>query len=811
MARSRELFDNGWKFIKDDVRDAELAAFDDAKWRSLDLPHDWSIEGPYSEDNISGQSLAYLPGGIGWYRKSFKLQKQDQGKRVFIEFDGVFRFSDVWINGNHLGFFPDGYTSFQYELTDHLVFNKQNVIAVRVDNSQQPNSRWYTGSGIYRHTWLTKTAPAYIVKDTPYIVSPVVKTDDSSLFIQANIKNEYDDVGGFLLNVEVLDAAGKKVAEKFDARFVDPGQTQRYTISVWLKNLTLWDIDNPYLYTIRFSLYAGEKMVPEKLLDNMDIPFGFRSIEFTTNNGFLLNGKRVKIQGLAVHHDAGLLGAAVPEKVWERRLKKMKEMGCNSVRNAHSAAAPELLDMCDRLGLTVFDEFHDEWQISWAKNHSNMDFKNSVTSDSRFGASQYFDEWGYQNTAATIRRDRNHPCVIIWGIGNEIWEQGQKGGHLIAQKLTDICHFEDPTRPTMTANNDTHNETPGYQTTVDFMQATDLIGYNHIQNWGTVYRRLYFEDKWTHPDWKVMGSENAFSSNYRGEYVMEPLVASHHKPYYMSMLDSEELWKFTKLYDYVFGDYLWAGIDYMGEWAWPNILSCCGLLDTCGFEKDSYYCFASQWSNKPVIKVIPHWNWPGMEGKAIPVICLTNCDEVELFVNGQSYGKQAYDYFRLGHTKTRSFVAKPKRITTNELHLTWWVPYQPGEIRVVGTKEGKVYEDSIFTCGPAAKVELKAEEKEFKADNTDICHVVAKLLDVKGHFSLQAKDKLTWTVEGPGEIWCLDSGSPTNHDIGIHAKSLMAYNGLSLAYVKAFKPGVIKITVSGKGIKPQTISLKAVK
>ena len=296
------------------------------------------------------------------------------------------------------------------------------MIAVRVDNSQQPNSRWYTGSGIYRHTWLTRTSPVYIVKDTTYITTPIAKAEESSLYIQTKIRNEFKTAGGFLLNVEILDAAGIKIAENFDARRIDPGKEGRLAISMWLENITLWDIHNPYMYTARFSVYQGEETLPEKLLDSIDVPFGIRSIEFTKDNGFFLNGKLVKIQGVALHHDAGLLGAAVPERVWERRLLRLREMGCNSIRTAHSAAAPELLDMCDRLGLMVFDEFHDEWQIRKEKNHSQTHFKLSKINDARYGASQYFDEWGYKNTAATIHRDRNHPSVIIWGIGNEIPE-----------------------------------------------------------------------------------------------------------------------------------------------------------------------------------------------------------------------------------------------------------------------------------------------------------------------------------------------------------------------------------------------------
>jgi len=803
------MFDFGWRFHKDDIRGAEQAVFNDSDWRKLDLPHDWSIEGPFDRDNISGQSLAYLPGGVGWYRKSFKIAADEKGKRFFIEFDGVYRFSEVWINGHHLGFFPDGYTSFQYELTPYVVFDKDNVITVRVDNSQQPNSRWYTGSGIYRHVWLTKTSPAYIVKDTTYITTPIVKAEECSMYILTWVQNELDKTSPFIVNTEILDAAGNKIGEKWDARFIDPGTSQRFTLPLWVNNVHLWDIDDPYLYTARFSVYEGQDIIEEKLMDRIDIKFGYRSIEFDKDKGFFLNGKHIKLQGAAVHHEAGLLGAAVPDRVWERRLQKLKDMGLNSIRNAHSAASPELLDMCDRIGLTVFDEMHDEWKISWEKNHSETHFGISKANDSRYGASQYFDEWGYKNTAATIHRDRNHPCVIIWGIGNEIWEQGQPGGHLITRKLNDLCHVEDPTRPTMTANNDIHNETPGHKTTIEFLESSDLIGYNHIGGWGTVSRRLYSEDKYAHPEWKVSGSENANIFSYRGTYVLESDDTFMTKPYYTAMLDAEELWKFTKLYDYVMGDYLWTAIDYLGEWPWPLISAPCGLLDVCGFEKDSYYFFKSQWSDKPVIKLLPHWNWQGEEGKPIPVICYTNCDEVELIVDGQSLGKQAYHYFRLGATKTRDWKSKPRRVTTNELHLSWIVPYKAGELRAIGTKDGKVYEDIVRTCGPAAKVQLDADRSEIKADSKDICHVEVRLLDAKGEFARVSNDKLKFAIEGAGEILCLDNGNAASHEIGMYASSISAYNGMCIAYIRSSKTGTIKLTVSGDGIAPQSVSLKS--
>lgn len=810
MKRTKECFDTGWKFFKGDVADAKNSGFDDSTWRTLDLPHDWSVEGPFDAESPSGQSLSYLPGGVGWYRKSFGLPPEDRGKKIFIDFDGAYRFTDVWINGEHLGFFPDGYTGFQYDLTPFVAFDKENVVAVRVDNSQQPNSRWYSGSGIYRHTWLTKTSPAYIMKDSAYITTPLAKAEESAIYILASVKNEYGHAKAFTVNVEIIDAEGNAVADKWDARVVDPGSSDRFSLTLWVKNITLWDIENPYLYTARFSVYDGEEVDASKLVDFLEIPFGIRSIEFHKDDGFLLNGRRVKIQGVALHHEAGLLGAAVPDKVWERRLRKLREMGTNGIRTAHAAASGEFMDLCDRLGFFVMDEVFDEWVLCWEKNYSKTRAGIGKALDARYGTSQYFEEWGYKNLATIIRRDRNHPSVVMWGIGNEIFEQNENFGYLIARKLVEVCHVEDPTRPAMSACERIRSQLPGCAARDEYLEALDVVGFNYANRWETTYRRFYSEDRHLHPEWKIIGSENSNVVGVRGVYHIDGNPETRFaRPYFMNMLEIEEQWKFTKLYDYVAGDYIWTGIDYLGEAPWPRVASASGMLDTSGFEKDSYYFFASQWGKKPVLKLAPHWNWQGREGTAIPVVCYTNCDEVELFVNGQSYGVQAYDYFRLGQTRDYEVYHTPIRtVTTNDLHLLWMVPYQPGEIRAVGKKDGKVYEDVVATCGNAAGLALSADCSSLKADGADICHVEIRLFDRDGNFARLSNDRLDFKLEGAGEILCLNSGSNVSHEIGMHATSMCAFNGMCLAYIKAArKPGRMKLTVSGENIAPQSIEI----
>ena len=788
--------------------------FDDSLWRVLDLPHDWSIEGPFDGDNPSGQSLAYLPGGIGWYRKSFEVGKEDQSKKIFLDFDGVYRFSDVWVNGNHLGFFPDGYTGFQYDITQYIRFGSRNVVSVRVDNSQQPNSRWYSGSGIYRHTWITKTSPCHIVNDSAYITTPTAAQAESSIYILTNVANETKKEKAILVNVEILNAEGGLAAQKWDARIINPGCSERFSITLWLKDVHLWDTEDPYLYTARFCVYEGEEIDPAKMTDQLEIPFGIRSIEFHKDNGFLLNGKRVKIKGVALHHEAGLLGAAVPDKVWERRLRKLREMGANGIRTAHAPASNEFMDLCDRMGFLVMDEVFDEWKLCWEKNYAKTRAGIGKALDARYGTSQYFDEWGCKNLASIIRRDRNHPSVILWGIGNEIFEQNENFGYQIARQLVEVCHREDPTRPAMSACERIRSQLPGCAAKDEFLGALDVIGYNYANRWETTFRRYYAEDKATHPDWKVLGSENSNIYGIRGVYHLDGDPANRFTiPYVMSMLEVEEQWKFTNLYDYVAGDYIWTGIDYLGESPWPRIGGGSGMLDTSGFEKDAWYFFASQWSNKPILKLLPHWNWLGREGTAIPVICYTNCDEVELFVNGKSFGVQAYDYFRLGQTKDYGIFHTPiRRVTTNNLHLLWMVPYHPGEIRAVGKKDGKTFEEVVRTCKGTSALSLIPDCTQLSADGVDICHVEVRLLDENGSLARLANDELHFQLEGEGTILCLNSGNNQSHEIGMHANKLCAFNGLCLAYIQAGrKPGKIKLTVSGKGIPPKSIKIDVVK
>jgi beta-galactosidase len=411
--------------------------------------------------------------------------------------------------------------------------------------------------------------------------------------------------------------------------------------------------------------------------------------------------------------------------------------------------------------------------------------------------------------AAIIRRDRNHPSIIMWGIGNEIFEQNENFGYVIARKLVEVCHLEDPTRPAVAGCERIESDIPAYKAKEEFLDALDIVGYNYINRWRTAYRRLYAEDRERRPDWKIIGSENACIYCVRGKYTLEGDPHNRYKiPYFMNMLDVEERWKFTNLYDYVAGDYLWTGIDYLGEAPWPRIGSLGGMLDTSGFEKDGYWFYASQWGAEPIIKLAPHWNWDEA-GQAIPVICYTNCEEVELFVNGQSCGVQAYDYFREGQSKDYGNFDKPlRRITTNDLHLTWMVPYAPGEIRAVGKKDGKVYEDRIGTCGEATTLTLEADTLELRANGTDICHVTVRLFDKDGNFAVTSYEPIKVDVEGAGRLLCLNSGNNESHEIGMYAIEMCASAGMLLAYVQVGNDGgEIRITAGGKGITPCSVTV----
>lgn len=788
--RQRLSFDFNWKFLLGDIQDAEKTDFDDSTWRNLNVPHDWSIEGSYNKDEPVGGNGAFLPTGIGWYRKHFTLPVSAKDKSVRIEFDGIYMNSDVWINGYHLGKRPYGYISFQYDLTPYLNQNK-NVVAVRVDNSQQPNTRWYSGSGIYRHVWLTIADKIHIAMWGIAITTPYAKEDSASINISTKIENQSENNGGegFIQSI-ITNADGKEVARgKATFNFKDNKNTHVEQV-ISLKQPSLWSVESPYLYTLHSQVIKNGKTI-----DDIFTPFGIRAIEYSTTKGFLLNGKHIKMKGVNLHHDGGIVGAAVPVGVWERRLKILKTMGCNAIRTSHNPPAPEFLDLCDRLGFLVMDEAFDEWKEGKRP----------------YGYHLYFDEWGERDLVAMIQRDRNHPSVVLWSIGNEIREQPKEGGYLLAQKLTAIVHHEDPTRPsTLGCDNIAADDYPARP---EFLKSLDIVGYNYVDRWHERRELYYSIDKLAHPDWLMIGTESVSNGGIRGEYSLgdDPNVI---KPSYnFRMIRAEQLWKFVSSHDYVIGDFMWTGIDYLGESRWPYKNNPAGVIDMCGFPKDGFYFYQSQWTKQPMIHLFPHWNWPGREGQVIPVLCYTNCDAVELFLNGKSFGEKRLEFPRQGTSGSWNGYDHPRVFpTTTDLHLSWDIPYEPGVLKAIGRRNSEVVTiDSVCTTGPAYKIQLKADKQVIKANNRDVVHLVAEIVDEKGFLVPGADNKLEIKVTGAGKVLGIGSGNAANLG-SFQSTHCKAFNGLLLVIIQAIdKEGKITCKIESDGLPGVQATVEVVK
>jgi beta-galactosidase len=751
------------------------------------LPHDWSIAGPFSQDHPSGGGGGYLPGGIGWYRKTFEWDPADQDKTVGIEFDGVYKNCDVWINSHHLGFHPYGYTSFAFELTPYLLPGK-NVLAVRVDNSQQPDARWYSGSGIYRHTWLVITGPLHVAHWGTYVTVPTISATTAMVSVRTRIRNTGEQELTCKLLTEILDAEGRGVASHEVSHPVAPGQEHDATQFMRVSQPHLWSLEEPYLYRVRTTLHAGDEV-----MDAYETPFGIREICFDVARGFLLNGQQVKINGVCLHHDGGCVGAAVPERVWERRLEILKDMGCNGIRTSHYPPAPELLDLCDRMGFVVMDESFDEWKRGKFP----------------YGYHDYFDEWAATDLKSMIHRDRNHPSVVIWSVGNEIPEQVTPDGVEILKRLVDIVHQEDPTRPVTSGCDNIAAHIPAAP---DFLELLDVVGYNYAGRWEDRREKYYSIDHHQFPQWKMIGTENISIPGIRGEYSLEK-GQGWWGAYPTRSITAEQLWRFTRTYDYVAGDFMWTGIDYLGETSWPHKSASFGVLDLCGFPKDGYYFYQSQWTVKPMVYLFPHWNWESQEGRVIPVLCFTNCDEVELFLNGKSFGVKSYVFPARGLDVAKSWGEQDFRgmrhPTTSDLHLAWDVPYEPGMLRAVGKKDGEVVcVHEVVTAGAAAQLELTTDREVITADGRDVAHLTVQVLDAAGQRMPKADNPISFDIAGEGSLVGVDNGDPASHE-SFQAPEHKAFNGLCLAIVKSTaKPGQIQVKVTSPGLQATSVIVK---
>ncbi|HVU32990.1 MAG TPA: glycoside hydrolase family 2 TIM barrel-domain containing protein [Opitutaceae bacterium] len=785
--RIRENFDSDWRFLKGDPAGAALPSFSDAAWRRLNVPHDWSIEGPYDEQAPSGGPGGYLPTGIGWYRKTFAVREAMRGRIIRIEFDGVYMNSDVWINGHHLGSHPYGYTGFGYELTSHLRYGGEpNVIAVRVDNSAQPASRWYSGSGIYRHVWLTATGRVHLARWDPQITTPEVSAAEAAVRVVSNVVDATDSFATITVRNEVIDPDGRVVGVGEDVAPAGAAQVIR------IASPHLWSPRSPALYTLRTTVRRGAQVT-----DEVETRFGIRSVVFDASRGLLLNGEPIKLLGVCLHHDAGAVGAAVPEAVLERRLRLLQAMGCNAIRCSHNPMAPEFYDLCDRLGFLVLDEAFDEWTI--------------MKPQIQAGYSKYFPSWAQADLTEMIQRDRNHPCVVLWSVGNEIGEQRAPNGAEILRPLVETCHREDPTRPVTAAMDNVFTDRG--PAPAAFTDLLDVVGYNYVDRWLDRRERYFEPDRIEYPTRRFVGTEDVGLGGIRGVYPFRAMSAGtpERAMYASGPIRVEQLWKFALTHPYDTGHFMWTGIDYLGEARWPYKGSFSGALDTCGFPKDSYYLFQSIFTNQPVLHLLPHWNWPGREGQIIPVLAYTNCDVVELTLNGRSLGAKAREFPRAG-TKGgwNSYEKPPVFPTTADLHLSWDVPYAPGVLKAVGWKDGrKVAETEVRTAGPAAALAVAVDREHLQADGDDVAHVTVKVVDSAGTVVPGAGQLLTFAVSGPGVLLGVDNGDPASHE-SYQGPQRHAFDGRCLGLVQTTQtPGDLQVTVTAAGLRSATATVHA--
>ncbi|WP_207535942.1 glycoside hydrolase family 2 TIM barrel-domain containing protein [Desertivirga arenae] len=778
----KSLFNEDWKFHKGEFRNAQNESINDSGWRAVDLPHDFSIEGPFSKEWASG--TGYLPGGIGWYRKSFNLEKPDPAIKTFIYFDGVYKNSEVWINGHYLGKRPNGYISFQYELSAYLKKGK-NTIAVRVDHSKFADSRWYPGSGIYRNVYLIKKNLVYIPTWGLSFSTPQVSEKNSIAQVSVSLANS--SASNASLRVEASLISGNKTfasISKSVSISASSNQDLKFTLPV--DHPKLWSPETPGLYTLNVRVLKDGK-----LIDAYKKQVGFRNIRFDANDGFFLNGKNMKLKGVCVHHDAGALGAAVPEEVWLRRLMKLKEVGCNAIRMSHYPHQDYMYDLCDQLGFLVMDEAFDEWEEGKNKWIEGW----NVGKPGRDGYHEDFKEWAERDLRDMVLRTRNHPSIIMWSIGNEIdypndpythevlstgrnpqiygkgYQQGNPPASRLAEiskRLVEVVKQVDTTRPVTAA-------LAGVvmSNTTSYPQNLDIVGYNYQE-----YR--YEEDHKAYPGRIIYGSENGKNA---------------------------EAWRAVDTSKNIFGQFLWTGFDFMGEARiWPVRSSGAGLLDLAGFPKTDFYARQALWLDKPmtfltVSKITegseerswrnnkPSWNWE--KGDIIRVNCITNANKAELFLNRKSLG-----------VKTKS---------DNIRGLFWELSYEPGELMVKSLeKTGKAAASfSLKTSSEPSHIGVTVDKRQLIASEKGVAHVEIQIQDKEGNAIFEADNEVAVQVEGPAVLLGLESGDLASHE-DYKLKKRKIYNGKLLAYVQSTgRPGDIKITISSVGLKPVSLTLKS--
>ena len=805
--RERIDFNEGWRFCLGDGSEYADAGFVDDGWRMLNLPHDWAIEGDFSKDNQSGTGGGALPGGIGWYRKTFVPEKSDSDKKFRIVFDGVYMNSEVFLNGISLGDRPYGYITFSYDLTPHLKWGEENVLAVRVDNSEQPNSRWYSGCGIYRNVWLVKTGAVHVGEWGTYVTTPVVNELEAVVAVQTTVSNEDRKAARVIVRSSLYDAERRCVAETDTLCDINGTEDTIAVQELTVADPQLWNVDSPYLYTLVTELLDGERCI-----DRYETSVGIRTFSFDAKKGFSLNGKPMKINGVCMHHDLGCLGAAVNVRAIERQLQILKEMGCNGIRCSHNPPAPELLDLCDRMGFVVMDEAFDMWR----KKKTAHDY------------SRYFNEWHERDLRDFILRDRNHPSIFMWSIGNEVLEQWSHAdadtlsleeanlilnfGHskemlakdgetsvnsLLTKKLADIVKQLDPTRPVTAGCNEPNPFNHLFRS-----GALDIIGYNyHNVNVPDVpenfpgkpfiitesnsalatrgYYRMPSDKMFAWPErWDKPFSDPSFScSSY------DNCHASWGNTH-------EESIKLIRDNDFISGQYVWTGFDYIGEptpYGWPARSSYFGIVDLAGFPKDVYYLYQSEWSDRQVLHLFPHWNWK--PGQTVDMWCYyNNADEVELFVNGKSQGV--------------------KSKTEDCLHAMWRVTFEPGSVKVVARKDGKtVGEKEIRTAGEPAQIRLTPDRSQLTADGKDLSFITVEILDKDGNLCPNADNLVNFNVRGDAFIAGVDNGSPISMERFKDNKRHAFYGKCLVVVQNKGKQGAASVEAVSEGLQSGKVDI----
>ena len=810
VPRERVSFNGDWRFHKLEASEpsADLApadpGFDDSHWRRLNLPHDWAIEGPFMSDLPN--STGMLPSaGVGWYRKHFDAAVSDRDRRVFLDIDGAMSHAQVWLNGHLLGEWPYGYTSLRFDLTQHLRFGAANVVAVRLDNPPK-SSRWYPGGGIYRNVWLVKTAPVHVAQWGVFVSTPEVSAGRAAVEVRTTIDNGSSLAVAVRVAQEVfLESAPARIV----ARSVSSGvsvSAGRSADSLARLNIVapkLWDIESPHLYRVRTTVRTNGKVA-----DVAETPFGIRRIVTHPERGLELNGRHVRLNGVCLHHDLGPLGAAINVRAIERQLELLREMGCNAIRTAHNPPAPELLDLCDRMGFLVLAEAFDAWRYparEWVPN----DY------------ARRFEAWHERDLRAFVRRDRNHPSVFMWSSGNEIQDQRKPEGLKTAEMLRDIFHAEDPTRLV----------TGGLDDPVvlknSFYRGFDVIGLNYKPH-------LYAETRKLAPEWPLFGSETASTVSSRGEYFfpVEQKIGDGAEMFQVTSYDLYfPTWASTPDTEFaaqddnpaVLGEFVWSGFDYLGEPTpfdptryltynkdpedrrrivaateknggfSPARSSYFGILDLCGFKKDRFYLYQARWRpGLPMAHLLPHWTWPERAGQVTPVYVYTSGDEAELFLNGRSLGR--------------------KQRGPREYRLRWdEVVYEPGELKVVAYKAGREWATALErTVGAAVTVALEADRDDLRADGQDVAFVTVSIRDQAGGIVPRAGERVRFRLEGPGEIIGVDNGDPTRLE-SFQAQDCRVFNGLCLVIVRtlAGRPGSIVLYAEAEGLRTAQVRLRA--